>query len=152
MSKTIGFTFSVNGLHYVALEGSKNTPSFVTKNKIPLPPNLSVAELTEWYQTQIDLILNAEQPDEVNYKLSINNVTFDMVQKVYYGQGILNLACKKKSIPVEYISGNSLTPNKFGLAKGADLHAFIDNKIGTHPPHWDKTMKDTALIALNLLL
>jgi hypothetical protein len=151
MKKTIGFTFSVGGLHYVVLEGTKNSPSFIKKNKITLPPNLSASELVEWYQTQIELILNSEQPEEVNYKLSINNVTNDLVQKVYYGQAILNLVCKKKNITIGHISSNSIVPSKFGLPKKSDLHSFLETKIGAHPPHWDKTMKDTALIALNIL-
>lgn len=151
MNKTIGFNFSVGGLYYVVMDGTKESPAFIKKEKIPLPPNLSTPELVEWYQTQIELILNSEKGVKIIYKLSISNVTNDMVQKVYYGQAILNLACKKKNIPIAHVSPSSIVPSKFGLPKKADLYAFLDSKIGTHPPYWDKMMKDTALIALNIL-
>lgn len=149
---TIAFTFSSNGLYYVALSGTKAQPTFHSKGKITLPANHSVPETVAWFENQLELLLNTVQPARVSYKLTINNVTNSMVQNCYYGQAILNLLCHKKVIDISHSSPSSIVPSKFGLPKNADLHAYVDQLIGTHPPHWDAKMKDTALIALNLLV
>lgn len=148
---TIAFTFTTNEFYYVVLSGEKDNPVFNSKNKIKLPANYSIPQTVLWFETQLDLIINAINPNAVSYKLTINNITNSYVSNVYYGQAILNLICSKKNIPITHMSPSSLVPSKFNLPKGADLHKHIDDTIGTHPPYWDKTMKDTALISLTLL-
>ncbi len=148
---TIAFTFSSNGLYYVALTGTKAAPVFHSKGKINLPANHTVPETVAWFENQLELLLNALQPDSVSYKLTINNVTNNMVQNCYYGQSILNLICHKKLINVTHTSPSAIVVSKFGLPKNSDLHAYVDQVLGVHPPHWDAKMRDTALIALILL-
>jgi hypothetical protein len=148
---TLSFTFSTNGLYYVALSGTKGNPTFHSKDKITLPANYTVPQTTAWFENQLELLINAIQPDRVSYKLTINNVTNNMVQNCYYGQSILNLICHKKVIDISHTSPSAIVGSKFGLPKNADLHQYIDQLIGTHPPYWDGKMKDTALIALNIL-
>ena len=148
---TLAFTFSTNGLYYVSLTGTKLNPVFNSKDKITLPANHSVAQTVTWFENQLDILLNTIHPDNVSYKLTINNVTNNMVQNCYYGQAMLISLCQKKTIPIIHTSPSSIVGSKFGLPKNSDLHAFIDQKIGTHPPYWDTKMKDTALIALILL-
>ncbi|MGC4041973.1 MAG: hypothetical protein QM710_14610 [Flavobacterium sp.] len=148
---TLAFTFSTNGVYYVALSGTKANPVFVSKNKITLPANHSVPQTVAWFENQIDILLNQIQPDSVSYKLTINNVTNNMVHNCYYGQAILNSYCYKKTIDISHTSPSAIVPSKFGLAKNSNLYTFIDAEIGTHPPYWDAKMRDTALIALMLL-
>ena len=148
---TIGFMFSVGNLYYTALSGTKASPQFEERNKLTLPANYDIPQLAEWYETQLDLILNNLAPTQVNYKLSINNVSNNTVQKVYFGQGILTLLCKKKGIGVSNISPLSIVPTNFSLPKTTNLSTHIDSLIGTHPPHWDSNMRDCALISLILL-
>lgn len=148
---TLSFTFSINGLYYVALSGTKAQPIFHSKNKIILPTNHSVPQTVGWYENQLDILLNSIRPDKVSYKLTIAHVTNNMVYNVYYGQGILNSLCFKKQIEITHTSPSSIVASKFGLPKFTDLHQHIDHQIGTHPPYWDAKMKDTALIALILL-
>ena len=149
---TLAFTFSSNGLYYVVLTGTKAQPVFHSKDKVNLPANHSVPETVSWFENQLELLLNSIQPDFVSYKLTINNVTNNMVQNCYYGQAILNLLCHRKVIRLTHTSPSAIVPSKFGLPKNSDLHNFIDQQVGTHAPHWDSKMKDTALIALILLV
>ena len=148
---SLAFTFSTNGLYYVALSGNKSQPVFNSKDKLTLPANHTVPERVSWFENQLEILLNAIKPNAVSYKLTINNVTNNMVQTTFYGQAILNLLCSKKAIPIVHTSPTSVVPGKFNLPKKSDLHVFIDQQIGIHPPHWDVRMKDTGLIALMLL-
>lgn len=147
----LAFTFSTNGLYYVALEGTKAKPIFQSKDKISLPESLSIPELVSWFETQLEILINRIKPDNVSYKLTINNVTISMVNNCYYGQAILISLCYKKSLQISHTSPSAVVSSKFGLAKNYDLHSYIDQAIGTHPPYWDSKMKDTALISLMLL-
>ena len=67
-------------------------------------------------------------------------------------QAILNLLCYKKGIQIGHISPASIVVSKFNLPRGSDLYVYLNNSIGSHPPYWDKTMKDTALIAIIQLI
>ncbi|MDR2918775.1 MAG: hypothetical protein LBV72_05370 [Tannerella sp.] len=147
----IAFTFTSNDFYYVALTGTKKNPVFNSKDKIKLPANYSVPQTVAWFETQLDMILNLLSPNGVSYKLTINNVTNNYVSNVYYGQAILNLLCSRKGIVITHMSPSSLVPSKFEQPKGCDLHKYLDGVIGVHPPYWDKTMRDTALISLTQL-
>ncbi|WP_316827837.1 hypothetical protein [Pedobacter miscanthi] len=144
----LSFTFSANGLLYVALSGTKAAPIFISKDKIALPANHSPSQMTSWFETQLEMLLNTLTPAVVSYKLTINNVNNNMVHNCYYGQAILNLLCHKKNISISHTSPSAIVPSKFGLAKGVNLHSYIDSLVGLHPPYWDGKMRDTALISL----
>ncbi|MCC8410487.1 hypothetical protein LJ707_16210 [Mucilaginibacter sp. UR6-1] len=145
---SLAFTFSTTGLYVCALHGNKDSISILYKNKIALPKGYTVNELTQWFETELDLLLNKINPDYVNYRLTINNVTNDFVSKVYYGQGILNLLCFKKSIVINHKSPTAIVASRFGLTKGTDLHEFISALLSNPTTPWDSKMRDTALMAL----
>jgi hypothetical protein len=144
----IAFTFTSNDIYYVSLTGTRATPNFNSKAKIALPTNYDTPQTVAWFETQLELILNTLKPDKVSYKLTINNVSNNYVSNVYYGQAILNLLCHKKGISIRHTSPASIVVGKFNQPRGTDLHVYLNELIGSHPPFWDKTMKDTALIAL----
>lgn len=148
---TLSFTFSSTGLYYVALTGTKQDPALVTKGKIALPANHTPAQLTGWYENQLKMLLNGHHPDKVSYKLSVSRVTNKMVHLTYYGQAVLNLLCHKDNIAINHTSSSAIVPSKFGQSKETNLQTYINERIGSHPPHWDATMKDTALMALIIL-
>ena len=145
---TIAFTFSTNDFEYVALTGTKAIPILHAKGKILLPTNYDIPQTVAWFETELELLLNKIQPDSVSYRLTVTNVTNNYVSNVYYGQGILNLLCHKKSIQISHTSPTSITANKFNQPKGANLSAYIEGLLGKQPAPWDKGIKDTALIAL----
>lgn len=148
---TLAFTFSTSVLYYVSLSGDNLNPKFNSKGKINLPTNHSISEKVIWFENQIEMILNDVNPEKIAYKLTVSNVTNAMVQNSYYGQAILNLLASKKKIDINHIAPTSIVTSKFNLPKGSNLHDFLDAQIGTHAPHWDAKMKDTALMALILL-
>jgi hypothetical protein len=95
---TIAFTFTTNEFEYVALEGPMDQPILRTKGKIVLPANYTVPQTVEWFENELELLLNNLRPNIVNYRLTINNVTNNYVSSVYYGQAILNLLCQRKAL------------------------------------------------------
>lgn len=146
--KTIGFNFTTSAIYFVAVEGTLNNPNLLLKNKILLPENHSVSELTEWFKSEISAILNNVNPDKVSYRLTINNVSNKYVFHVYYGQAILNLICNNKKIDIIHTSPASITVGKFNQPKDTNLQDYVDNVLGTHPPYWNKDMRNSALISI----
>ncbi len=144
----IGFNFTSSDIYYVAVDGTLNTPNFVTKNKISLPANHSIPETVDWFENELTAILNNVNPDKVVYRLTINNVTNNYVSSVYYAQAILNLLCHKKQIEINYCSPASVKPTKFNQPNGTNLENYVDNVLGAHPPHWNKNARNSALIAI----
>lgn len=142
------FTFSKSGLYTCVLEKQNDQLSIKFKEKITLPQNHSTPEITEWFDTELNLIIKREKPDFVTYKLTINNITNDFVSKVFYGQAVLNLICAKSNIKIEHTSPSSIVNSKFKLPKGANLHEYIDNILDHPTSPWDSKMRDTALMAL----
>lgn len=145
---TIAFTFSTNDFEYVALTGTKANPTLHSKGKILLPANHDIPETVAWFETELELLLNNIKPDKVSYRLTVMKVTNNYVSNVYYGQGILNLLCHKKSIQISHTSPSSITVNKFNQPKGTNLSVYVEGLLGKQPSPWDKGIKDTALIAL----
>lgn len=144
---SLSFTFTSNAFYYSVLTGTKPTPIFHSKNKIALPANYDIPQTVAWFEAQLELLLNNIQPNVVSYKLTINNVTHNYVSSVYYGQAILNLWCHKKGIAITHVSPSAIVASKFNQPKNTNLHTYLDNLVGAHPPYWDKTMRDTTLIA-----
>jgi len=149
--EVIAFTFSTTGIFFCVLHGTKTEPVLKTKNKLNIPANYSTADIVEWFETELSLILNREKPSTVTYKLTISNVNHNFVNKVFYGQAILNLLCAKSNIKIDHTSPSSIVTSKFNLPKGADLYKYIDELLESPGNPWDAKMKDTALMALNLL-
>lgn len=149
--EVIAFTFSTTGIFLCGLHGTKTEPVLKTKNKLSIPTNYTTAEMVEWFETELSLILNREKPSAVTYKLTISNVNHNFVNKVFYGQAILNLLCAKNNIKIEHTSPSSIVASKFNLPKGSDLYKYIDELLDSPGNPWDAKMKDTALMALNLL-
>lgn len=148
---TIAFTFTTNDIEYVALEGTMDLPILCEKGKIVLPTNYSIPQTVEWFENELDLLLNNIQPNSVNYRLTLNNVSNNYVSNVYYGQGILNLLCQKKGIGISHISPVSIKPGKFNLPRETNLIHHIEGLLGKQPAPWDKSIKNTALMALMTL-
>lgn len=145
---TIGFNFTSSDIYYVAVSGTLNAPTFIAKNKISLPANFDVPTTVDWFENELTAIINNINPDQVSYRLTINNITNKYVQNVYYGQAILNLLCHRQQIGICHTSPASVKPGKFNQPKETNLKNYVDNVLGTHPPHWNNNMRNSALVAL----
>lgn len=150
--KIIGFNFTKNDFRFCALNGLVNPPQIIEKNKIVYPNNMSTAELMEWFETQLSLIIDKHQPDQVAHKISLTLTTLDQVRNSCYPQAILNLLAKKKNILVKSYSSQAINATKFGQTKKTDVFIYMDGIIGNHPPYWDKATKEAVLVAWFSLL
>jgi hypothetical protein len=145
---SIAFIFTTSDIDYSVLTGTKKNPILQTKGKLVLPANHNVSQTVEWFETELNLLLNSIKPQRVSYKLTITNVTNNYVSNVYYGQAILNLICVKKNIAINHISPSSIKPGKLNLPKETNLYAHVENCFGKQSSPWDKGMKETTIIAL----
>jgi hypothetical protein len=150
--KVLGLNFTKNDLRFCVLDGQNNPPAIIEKNKIVYPLNMETADLMEWFETQLCLIIDKHSPIQISHKISTNLSTLDQIKSSCYPQAILNLIAKKKNISINSFSSQGINATKFRQPKKTDVFAYIDTIIGTHPPYWDKATKEAVLVAwFNLL-
>ena len=150
--KILGFNFTKNDFRYSLLDGITNPPTIIDKNKILYPKSMNTSELMEWFETQLSLIIDKHNPNQISHKISLNLSSLDQIKNSCYPQAILNLIAKRKNIPINSFSSQAINATKFGQTKNTDVYIYIDPIIGTHPPYWDKPTKDAVLVAwFNLL-
>jgi hypothetical protein len=150
--KIIGFNFTKNDFRFCVLNGKSTPPLIIEKNKIVYPNNMSTADLMEWFEVQLSLIIDKHQPNQISHKISLTLTTLDQIRTSCYPQAILNLISKKKNTPIYSYSSQAINATKFGQSKKTDVFKYIDPIIGVHPPYWDKATKEAVLVAwFNLL-
>lgn len=144
----LSINFTTNKFYYVALSGEKSTPKLENKGEMSLPPNYSISQIVDWFEKELELLLDRIKPDKVCYKLVISkSIKNDYITKVYYGQAILNLLCYKEKISITYRT-KWVEPSNLGLPKEANLIAYIDELLGTQSAPWNEDIKKVALMAL----
>lgn len=150
--KIAGFNFTKNDFRYCILNGLTNPPTIIEKNKIVYPNNMDTSDLIEWFETQLSLIIDKHQPNQIAHKISLNLTTLDQIRTSCYPQAILNLLAKKRNIQISNYSAQAINATKFGQSKKTDVFIHMDTLIGSHPPYWDKPTKEAVLVAwFNLL-
>ena len=145
--KVIGFNFTKNDFRFCVLDGSINPPSIIEKNRIVLPNNMDTSELMEWFETQLSLIIDKHQPNNISHKISLSLDELDQIKQSCYPQAILNLVSRKRNISINAFSSGAINATKFGQSRKTDVYSYIDPIIGQHPPYWDKPTKDAVLVA-----
>jgi Holliday junction resolvasome RuvABC endonuclease subunit len=145
--KVIGFNFTKNDFRFCVITDYTNPPAIIEKNKVLYPNNMDTAELMEWFETQLALIIDKHNPDKLSHKISINITSLDQVKQSCYPQAILNLLARKKDISINSFSPQAINATKFGQSKKTDVINYIDDIIGRHPPYWDKPTKEALLVA-----
>lgn len=149
--KNIGFNFTTNDFRYAVIEKNSEHLNLIEKGRIVYPKSMSISELTGWFETQINLLLNKHNPNKVGYKIPLSLTSTRSIQNSIFPLGILNLSCHKKGIPIQHYTSQGINATKFGLKKKDDVYKYVDDTIGTHPPYWDKQTKDALLTAWFLL-
>ena len=144
--KILGVHVAKSQFRYAVLEGTKEAPVLVAKDKqTTVDPN-DVPALMDWYDTQIAGILDAHSPDKIAYRLTLDPKKIQIFTSEF-PLGILNLHAHKQGIPIrEYVSGNYVA-SRLGLPKDTDLYVHCDEVIGEHPPYWDTNQKYAVLAA-----
>lgn len=105
-----------------------------------------VPALMDWYDTQFAAILDAQTPDRIAYRLTLEPKKEQLFTSEF-PFGILNLHAYKRGIPITNIVPRSFVASKLGLAKGKDLLSYCDDVLGMHPPYWDANQKYAILAA-----
>jgi hypothetical protein len=149
--RALGVNFNQNDLRYVTLEKGSTEVSLISKDKL-VYPKLDVPSLMEWFETQLNLLIDEHEPVKVGYKISLNLGTIKQIQQSCYPQAILNLIGKKRALPIFHWSSQGINATKFGEPNSTDVYSYVDSKLGAHPPYWDKPTKDALLTAWFCLL
>ncbi len=144
--RILAFHILTGQLRFAVLEGTKQSPMLLEKGRLVTLETADVGELMNWFETNFDIILNRTNPNKVVYRLTLDP-SKDQLINVEFPLGILHLLCYKRHIPTNSYSSLSYVPSKLGLPKGTDLYEYCDNKLGTHPPYWDKNQKNAVLAA-----
>lgn len=149
--KNIGFNFTTNDFRYCVIENQDNQIELLEKDKITYPKTQSIADRAGWLETQICLLLDKHEPNNVGYKLPLVLKSTKHIQNSLFPLGILNLSCHNRNIATYHFTSQAINATKFGLTKKDDVYAYVDDNIGKHPPYWDKPTKDALLTGWFLL-
>lgn len=88
--KVLGVNFTKNDLRFCVLDGQSNPPIILEKNKIVYPINMETAELMEWFETQLCLIIDKHSPNQISHKISTNLTTLEQIKSSCYPQAIIS--------------------------------------------------------------
>lgn len=149
--KNIGFNFTTNDFRYCVLEKDGENINLIEKDRISYPKALDVASIAGWLETQICLLLDKHLPIKIGYKLPLVLKSTKPIQNSLFPLGVLNLCCHKRNITTNHFTSQAINATKFGLTKKDDVYKYVDDKLGKHPPYWDKPTKDALLVAWYLL-
>lgn len=144
--KVIGVHIATGQLRYSVLEGTKDAPTLVTKDRLATPAVDDAPALMDWYDSRFNMILDQTTPDRIAYRLTLGPNKKQLFTSSF-PFGILNLLAHRRNLPISsYVSGN-YTASRLGLPKGTDLYAYCDVVLGSHPPYWDQNQKYSVLAA-----
>ncbi len=146
----LGINLEKNGLRYTVMGGTKDAPEFIEKQKVAINAASDISELMDWYETTFQNLVSKYTPSKIGIKLSLDAKKAS-IPYWYYPYGVLHNICYKKKIEIlEFVPAN-FTPSKFGLEKSINIYNHIDDVIGVHKPHWDKSQKYSVLAAWMVL-
>ena len=144
---------SVLGIHvltgqllYAVLDGTKQIPELIEKNKLIPISTHDVGELMNWFETNFERLISQHNPSKISYRLTLNPAK-DQLINLEFPLGILHLICYRQHISTCSYTAGSYVPSKLGLAKGVDLYNYCDTLLGKNPPYWDKNLKNAVLAA-----
>lgn len=144
----IGFSFSKQQVRSTVLDGTKNQPVFVGKDKSEYGADLTPTELSVWLRRNISETLNRIKPEKVLYRLSWSFTKQAQCYSLIYPCAILEIECFNLNIPCHDFGHQALTNNSLGFPKGVDTQSHCTHLLGNHPPYWDNQQINSALAAI----
>jgi hypothetical protein len=144
--RVLGLHILTGQLRYAVLEGTKNSPTLISKDRLITTDPDNVPELMDWYDTQFRHLINTLRPKRLSYRLTLEPKK-DQLFCSEFPYGVLNLIAHQMALPISSYSSKAFTPTRLGLPKGTDLYAHCDAVFGEHPPYWDKNQKNSILVA-----
>lgn len=144
----IGFSFLKQQVRYTVLDGTKNQPVFVGKDKSEYGADLTPTELSVWLSRNISETLNRIKPEKVLYRLSWSFKKQAQCYSLIYPCAILEIECFNLNILCHGFGHQALTNNSLGFPRGVDTQSHCTQLLGNHPPYWDNHQINSALAAI----
>ena len=142
----IGIHIAKEQLRYAVLEGSKDSPTLIAKDRLVTTDPNNVPELMDWYDSQFRQLLTNYLPKRIGYRLILEPKK-DQIFFSEFPLGILNLLAYQSEIPITPYTARAFVASRLSLPKGTDLYKHCDATFGAHPPYWDKYQKNAVLVA-----
>ena len=152
MTGTLGLKFSSTHIYSALVDMVNGNPTLPAKGDHTIPSNQTPGEFADWAETQIDLIVQASQPDQIRYKLTSGLAKHDQIFGIYFAIAILNLAAFKAQVPISYLTPTQLQATAFGLPRRTSLDAYISSLFPNQPSPWNSNVREAVAIALRGLL
>ncbi len=144
--RILGLYLASGQFRYSVLEGTKNTPTLLTKDRMITPSPDLVPEFMDWYETEFKSLLEKYSPDSISFRQTLELKKKQLVTSAY-PIGILYLLAFQKSISVSAYTSRSFVASKLNLPKGTDIFTQCDIVFGKNPPYWDTNQKYSILTA-----
>jgi Holliday junction resolvasome RuvABC endonuclease subunit len=150
----VGLNFQKGRIRATILTQDPDGPiTFHSQQAITIDPDLPLPELMERYAAQFRILIDEFKPDLIAARQvwEIGKVEAAITQVLPFG--IAAYVCNERNVKFCYYTPQALKhPTKFGLAKGINPLAAVDEVFGSHPPHWDDLQKTSLLVVWRSLL
>jgi hypothetical protein len=144
--KTMGINLIKGFFYYAILDGSKQNPRIIEKNKLSTITTVNVPELMDWYCKTFNALLQLHHPTKIAYRFHLNP-NKNQITYIHYPLGLLCYMSYMMQIPINSYPPQSYVASKLNMPKGTDLIAYCDQIFGSLPPYWDTNMKYAILSA-----
>ncbi|OJF75875.1 MAG: hypothetical protein BKP49_10480 [Treponema sp. CETP13] len=144
--KILGINILSSNMYYCVLEGTKENPVLLKKEKCPTLTTEHNPELMDWFETTFVNIIKVISPDKISYRQLLGPKKAQQY-KIDYPYGILNLLAYKNKIDIIPWVPQNFVPSKLNLPQKTNLLNACDDKLGNNPPYWNKDMKNAVLAA-----
>jgi len=144
--RVLGFNLQKGHIRYSVLEGTKDAPILVEKNRHKVITASSTSDLMDWFETTFDSLISRVMPDKIAYRLALEPRKAQ-ISYLTFPYAILNLIVHKKNLPITEYTSRNFVPSKFGLDKKTDIYNYCDTIFGMNPPYWDKAQKYSLIAA-----
>jgi len=148
MGGICAFKLVPKAINFATIGGTIDQPCLLRKETILLPADQTSSEYVAWAETQIGLILNAENPDLIVFKLPSPTGAFDQIFKVYFGLAILVLDAAKRGIEAKHYAAQSLRKKAFGIGPEDDIDDYVRELFDPQDKPWNKDIREAASCAL----
>ncbi|VXC80446.1 hypothetical protein OCEANICA350_11668 [Oceanicaulis sp. 350] len=149
--KSLGLNFSKEAYFVVVLEGDDQNVVFVESRKVKFPANDDRRDKINWLYNEILSLIEEFQPDRIGQRINFSPDSIDKLFTFGANVGASYLAASIKDVPIADFTTQSFSSKRFGFDKKVDKYDWIDEALGSNPPHWNKQMKDAAFSAWSAL-
>jgi Holliday junction resolvasome RuvABC endonuclease subunit len=149
----VGFNFQKGKIRLAALRKDQLKIHLVARKQTLIDSNLDLPELADRYLTSFRGFLDEYKPELIATRIVYDIKTIAALAAQGIPVGLLAFAAREKNLPFRSYTPQGLrSGTAFGFAKDQKPIDLVDEKFGTHPPHWDEMQKTAVLAAWRALL